>query len=100
MVSGSIHIQPIWRTLGRQKAQALPVFHAFTGMDNVGKFSGVSKTKWLHKYMKADVGLPRELLKLPVEGDLTQEVKDELEKFVCLMYCPKGINITNIPDLR
>ena len=50
--------------------------------------------------MKADVGLPRALLKLPVEGDLTQEVKDELEKFVCLKYCPKGVHITNIPDLR
>ena len=46
------------------------------------------------------MGLPRALLKLPVEGDLTQEVKDELEKFVCLKYCPKGIRIANIPDLR
>ncbi len=100
MVSGIIHIQPIWRALGREKAQALPVFHAFTGTDNVGKFSGISKTKWFQQYMKADVGLPRALLKLPVEGDLTQEVKDELEKFVCLKYCPKGVRITNIPDLR
>ena len=50
--------------------------------------------------MKADVDLPRALLKLPVEGDLTQEVKDALEKFVCLKYCPKGVRITSIPDLR
>ena len=34
--------------------------------------------------MKADVDLPKALLKLPGEGDLTQEVKDALEKFVCL----------------
>ena len=50
--------------------------------------------------MKADVGLPRALLKLPVEGDLTQEVKGELDKFVCSKYCPKGVGTTNIPDLR
>ena len=100
MVSGIIDIQPIWRALGKEKAQALPIFHAFTGADKVGKFSGISKTKWFQQYMKADVDLPRALLKLPVEGDLTQEVKDALEKFVCLKYCPKGVRITSIPDLR
>jgi len=50
--------------------------------------------------MKADLDLPRALLKLPVEGDQTQEVKNELEKFVCLIYCPKGVWITSISDLR
>ena len=56
--------------------------------------------KWFQQYMKADMDLPRALLKLPVEGDLAQEVKDELEQFVCLKYCPKGVRITSIPDLR
>ena len=50
--------------------------------------------------LEADVDLPRALMKLPVEGDLTQEVKDEWPKFVCSRYCPKGIHITSIPDLR
>ena len=39
-------------------------------------------------------------MELPMEGDLTQEVRDELAKFVCLRYCPKGVCITSIPDLR
>ena len=39
-------------------------------------------------------------MKLPVEGDLTQEVKDELAKFVCLRYCPKGVHITSLPALK
>ena len=34
--------------------------------------------------MKTDINLPRALMKLPVEDDLTQDVKDELAKFVCL----------------
>ena len=46
MVSGIIDIQPIWRALDKEKVQALPMFHAFTGTDNVGKFSGRSKKKW------------------------------------------------------
>ena len=100
MVSGMVDVEPIWRALGEEKAQALSTFHAFTGADNIGKFSGIAKTRWFQQYMKADVNLPRALMKLPMEGDLTQEVKDELAKFVCLRYCPKGICITSIPDLR
>ena len=50
-----VDIEPIWRALGKEKAQALPIFHAFTGADNVGKFSGIGKTKWFQQYMKADV---------------------------------------------
>ena len=100
MVSGIIDIQPIWRALGKEKAQALPMFHAFAGTDNVGKFSGISKMKWFQQYLKVDVDLPRALMKLPIAGELTQEATKELEKFVCLNYCPKGVWITSIPDLR
>ena len=39
-------------------------------------------------------------MKLPEESDLTQEVKDTLAKFICSVYCPQGIYITNIPELR
>ena len=41
-----VDIEPIWRALGKEKAQALPIFHTFTGADNIGKFSGIGKTKW------------------------------------------------------
>ena len=40
MVSGTVDIDLIWRALRKEKAQALPIFHAFTGAYNVGKFSG------------------------------------------------------------
>lgn len=98
MVSGTVDIGPIWRALGKEKAQALPIFHAFTEADNVGKFSGIGKPKWFQQYMKADIDLPRAFMKLPVEGDLT--VKNELAKFVCSRYCPKGVYIASIPYLR
>ena len=75
MVSRMVNIETIWRALGKIKAQALPVFHALTGADNVGKFSEISKTKWFQQYLKADMDLPRALMKLPKEGELKQEVK-------------------------
>jgi hypothetical protein len=40
------------------------------------------------------------MMKLPEDGDLTQEDKDILVSFVCSAYCPKGIHIQSIPDLR
>ena len=74
MVSGMVDIAPIWRALGKEKAEALPIF-LVTGVDNIGKVSGIGKTKWFQVHMKADLDLPRAFMKLPVEGDLTQEVK-------------------------
>ncbi len=41
MVSGAVNIEPIWTALGIDKAEALPIFHAFTGADTIGKFSSV-----------------------------------------------------------
>jgi len=100
MVSGTLEIEPIWSALGWDKAAALPVFHAFTVADNVGRFSGVGKTKWFQQYMEVDKDIISALMKLTEEGNLTQEVKDALANFVCLMHCPKGIHITSIPDRR
>lgn len=53
MVSGTLEIAPIWRALGQEKAKALPIFHAFSGADNVGRFSGLGKTNWFQQYLKA-----------------------------------------------
>jgi len=100
MFSGILEIGLIWSALGREKAAALHVFNAFTGADNVGRFSGLGKTKWFQQYMKVDREVISALMKLTEESDVTQDVKDALAKFVCLMYCPKGIHIASIPDLR
>ena len=86
--------------LGKNKAKALPVFHVFTGAYNVGRFSGVSKTKWFQQFMKAERDIVGALMKLPEASDLSQEVKDILAKFVYQVYCPLGIHTTSIPDLR
>ena len=95
-----LEIESIWSALGQDKAAALLVFHEFTGADNVGRFSGLGKTKLFQQYMKVDRDIISTLMKLTEEGNLTQEVKDALASFVCLLYGPKGIHITSIHDLR
>jgi len=50
--------------------------------------------------MKVDREVISALMKLTEEGDVTQDAKDALAKFACLLYCPNGIHITNIPGLR
>ena len=43
MVSGVIDVEPIARLFGRQRANALPARHAFSGADSVGKFQLADK---------------------------------------------------------
>ena len=53
MVSGVIDAKPIARTHGRQRANALPALHAFSGADTVGKFNQLGKSTWLTIFMKS-----------------------------------------------
>ena len=101
MVSGTLEIAPIWRALGQEKAKALPIIHAFSGADNVGRFSGLGKTKCrFQQYLKAGIETISALMQLPEDGTLSQNVKEMLVGFVCTMYCPKGVHINNITDQR
>ncbi len=78
MITGTLEIKPIWNE----------------------RFSGQNKTKWFQQYIKVDHKLISALIKLTKEGDVTQAVKETLARFVCSLYFPKGIHMTNMPDLR
>ena len=71
-------IEPIWSAPGRDKAAALPVFHTFTGADNVGRISGLGKTKWFQWCMKVERDIISALMKLTNESDITQEGRKEM----------------------
>ena len=43
MASGVVQIEPLWRALCKERAKTLPAFHAFTGVDNTGRFSCIGK---------------------------------------------------------
>jgi len=99
MVSGILEIGPIWRALGRERQQHYMYSTHSQVQTMMGDFLDLAKQSF-QQYMKVDREVISALIKLTEEGDVTQDVKDALAKFVCLMYCPKGIHISCIPDLR
>ena len=47
MASDVEDIEPLWQALGKERAMALSAIHAFTGVDNTGRFSRIGKSTWL-----------------------------------------------------
>ena len=80
----------IWRALGKEKAWALatyvPCIHwnrqCWETLRNKMVSALHKKLMWTYSEHFWNY--------IPVESDLTQEVKNELEKFIYLKYCPKG----------
>ncbi len=100
MASSVIQIEPIWKALGEERAQALPAFHAFTGADNTGRFARLGKAKWFQCYLKADDDIVAAFATLCTDAELSEDLYTTLARFVCSAYCPKGVNISSIPELR
>ena len=99
MVSGVIDGEPIACALGRQRANALPALHAFSGADTVGMFNQIGKATWLKINIKSGsdtIGVLEQLL--TVNETIAQQL-DMLASFVCDAYCPKGIEINSIHEL-
>ena len=97
MVSGVIDVEPIARALGRQRAHAL---HAFSGADTVGKCNQLGKATWLKIFLKSGrdtIGAPEQLL---IVYAISSQHLAMLVSVVCDAYCPKGIDINSIHELR
>ena len=72
--------------MGKEKAEALPLFHASTGCDTVSSFNGIGKKKaWeTWKVLFSLTKTFQELAKCP---DLLSFATDEVERFVLILYC-------------
>ena len=99
MVSGVIDVEPIARALGRQRVNALPALHAFSGSDTVGKFNQLGKAMWLKIFMKSGSDTIGALEQLLIVNETRAQQLAMLASFVCDAYCPKGIEINIIPEL-
>ena len=100
MVSGVIDLEPIARALGRQMANALPVLHAFSRADAVGKFNQLGKATWMNIFMTSGSDTIGALEQLLTVNETIEQQLTMLASFVCAAYCPKGIEISGIPELR
>ena len=95
----SIHLQDIVIKLGEPKARALPGFHAFTGSDVCGKFSGKGKISCWQTFCKAPQNVIDSFTKLG-EAELTESTFKGLEEFVCRLYRQMKSETKDVATLR
>ena len=88
-----IKLKPIVQALGPAKTAVLPAFHALSGADNTGSFSGKGKLICWKVFEKADESVTYAL------ADLWEATLPVNEKFVCQLYLPKT-SITTVKELR
>jgi len=90
MASGVVRIDPIWRAIGAKRANAFPAFHAFTGVDNSGRFSRIGKATWLQVHRKADREVISSLQMLSKDAEVTETMWANLASFVYAACSPKA----------
>ena len=86
----TIKLQPIVEALGSAKTAALPAFHALTGADNTGNFSGKGKPTCWKEFEEANESILRSLANLGKDEKPDKETLDGIEQFVCQLYQPKA----------
>ena len=93
IVSAVNDVEPIARTLGQLKANALHV-PALSGADIDVNFNQLDKATWLKIFMKSGSYIIGALKQVLVAANETSERKmTMLASFVCDAYCPNGIEI-------
>ena len=97
-----IDIGRCYEVLGTAKAKALLGLHAFTGADWGGKFSGISKRKWVQNFLllRDDDPIITALTDLGASLDSPpcQDI-ESIERFVCSVYC-KTSKSQSLKELR
>ena len=85
--------------LGANKAEALPGFHAFSGADITGRFSGKGKLTCWQALSKCPVEVVSAFAALGTTEQLEADTESAIEAFVCQLYEP-GTTVVDVGDLR
>ena len=88
-LTGFTSITSIYTFLGNAAASALLPFHALTGCDISGKFSGKSKDFWTKRFLSERKNNDFIQNLLDLKTNQCDEVIVELSKFFCRSYCTK-----------
>ena len=86
---GYISLTAIYNFFGHQVSSALLPFHALTGCDVTGKFSGRSKEFWTKKFIEERNNEQFINALLSLNNCHFDEVIGELSSFICRSYCTK-----------
>ena len=97
-VKGYVSITNIQKKLGQACCEALLSLHSVTGCDTTGKFSGISKSFWIRRFLQHEcrnVNLLQSLIDL--QHQITDGISTEIESFICRCYLfPKSVKNLNI----
>ena len=95
----AIKLQAIVQALGEARTAALPAFHALSGADNTGCFSGHAKPLCWKAFLNVDEDVVKEMAKLGTAPTPSDETMKAIEKFVCELYVSKTA-LSTMKDLR
>ena len=85
--------------LGPAKIAALPAFHAITGADTTGSFSGKRRVSCWKEFHEPDDSILSALDNLDRSRGTARCLKDAIERLVWQLYLPKT-DITTVKELR
>ncbi|KAK3750704.1 hypothetical protein QZH41_005744 [Actinostola sp. cb2023] len=94
-----IELDPIASALGSAKLAALPAFHALSGADSTGSFSGKGKLACWKAFRDADQDVISALGNLGTTLHPAEETVTLVEKYVCQLYQPRT-SISQVKHLR
>ena len=88
-LTGYTSITAVFNSLGSEVASALLPFHALTGCDITGKFSGKTKEFWTKRFLAERTNMNFIQALLSLHECQSDEVINEIASFFCRSYCPK-----------
>ena len=78
-----VPLQPIYDAIGPNVAQSLPEFHAFTGSDTTGRFTGKGKLTCWNTLLKTNQNVLEAFKQLGKENIPSKDACSGLEEFMC-----------------
>ena len=93
-------LKPIYDQLGPDKASALINWHALTGCDTTGHIQGKGKKGCFTAFLASSPTVLAALAGLGEGAEPSAEVVKGCEEFLCALFCPRRLHITQAKDLR
>jgi len=96
----TVLLQPIYDQLGPEKAAALINWHALTGCDTTGHIAGKGKKGCFTAFLASNPTVIDALIGLGEGPEPSLAVINGCEEFLCSLFCPRKLQITQAHNLR
>ena len=96
----TIPLLPIRLALGEHHSEAILGFHVMSGCDSTGQLFGKSKTTWWTVFMQCDESILVAVSQLGMNHELSPQVLNKCEVFICKLLSPKNVALSSAAELR